>query len=327
MKKIIAILLVILTFSLPMMVHAEDAQEDTRGGHVYEIAQREIFSHEGTTLPYRYILPEDYNTETAYPLVVFLHAEPERGNDNISQLRHGVNQIVDRMPGVIILAPQCDIDNQWVDTPVENGSYSIAEVAESNELRAVVALISKMKTDFKVDEERVYAIGASMGGYGVWDLVMRHNELFAAGIVLSGAGDPTQAEALKNTPMYVFHGVKDEVITLDYAREMVQKIYDVGSTKVRYFEIANATHEIYYELWWGYGVMDTLTQHRNSDKNIIEEENITKPVEQQEVSNEKQNVVDAGVVDTPSVWEIVIFVVITIILLYILVINVIRRKI
>lgn len=324
MKKLIAILLTIFIFAVPLTVCAEES----RGDFVHDIAERDVFTYEGTTLPYRYILPEDYNMENTYPLVVFLHAEPERGNDNISQLKHGVNYIVDKMPSAIILAPQCTLGNQWVDTPVEGGSYSIAKIPESNELAAVMALITKMQTDYMVDTERIYAVGASMGGYGVWDLMMRHNETFAAGVVLCGAGDPSQAELLKDTPMYVFHGALDEVLSPSVAREVAQSIYDAGGTKLRYFEIAKNTHEMYYQLWWGEGVMENLLKHRASDKYISEDEDVVETIEEQGnvSSNEEENVVDAGVVTPPSIGSIIIYIIGVLLALTILIIIVVRIK-
>lgn len=326
MKKIIAILLIIFTCAVPLTVCAEEAEE-SRGNFVQEIAARDIFTHEGTTLPYRYILPEDYNTENTYPLVVFLHAEPERGNDNNSQLKHGVNYIVDKIPDAIILAPQCGVNNQWVDTPIEGGNYSIAEVPESDELVAVMALISKMNTDYMVDTDRIYVVGASMGGYGVWDLLMRHNETFAGGVVLCGGGDLSQAELLKNTPMYVFHGAQDEVLSPSVSREMTQSIYDVGGIKLRYFEVAKNTHEMYYQLWWGSQVMETLTNHRVSDK-YINEEDIIDDIEGQEdvISDEAETVVDAGVVTPPSIWSILGYITGVILALTILIIIVVKKK-
>src|SRR5688500_14477927 len=41
---------------------------------------------EKDTLPYRLLLPPDYNPKKEYPLILFLHGAGERGNDNEKQL-------------------------------------------------------------------------------------------------------------------------------------------------------------------------------------------------------------------------------------------------
>ena len=68
MKKIIAILLMLFICAIPLTVCAEEENEPT----IYDIAKADVFIHEGTTLPYRYVLPEDYNPEQTYPLILFL---------------------------------------------------------------------------------------------------------------------------------------------------------------------------------------------------------------------------------------------------------------
>ena len=43
----------------------------------------------GDTLLYRMLLPENFNAEHKYPVVLFLHGAGEKGDDNISQLKYG----------------------------------------------------------------------------------------------------------------------------------------------------------------------------------------------------------------------------------------------
>ena len=298
MRKIIAILLMIFVCAVPLTVCAEEENKPT----IYDIAGGDVFVHEGTTLPYRYVLPEDYNPEQTYPLILFLHAEAERGDNNANQLRHCVDYIRIKQPQSIILAPQCSLENQWVDVPLTQGNYSVSEVPESNELQAVMALIEKIKTDFSIDSDRVSAVGVSMGGYGVWDLLMRHNESFASGVIMSGGGDPTQAEVLKKTPIYIFHGSADEVIPISAAQEMVQSIIDVRGTKARFFEILDSTHEVCYELYFGSGVIETLSKNKISDQYDIEDNLSKEELEKMdsEESSDAKNVVDAGLQKKPS---------------------------
>ena len=54
-----------------------------------QVYEAKLFEHQGDTLPYRIILPKDYNPQKTYPLLVVLHGAGERGNDNEAQLVHG----------------------------------------------------------------------------------------------------------------------------------------------------------------------------------------------------------------------------------------------
>ena len=140
MKRFIAFLtaLLLLTAAFPFAANAYD---------VYDSAKF-TFKNEDTTLPYRLILPESYSEGKEYPMIVFFHGAGERGNDNELQFVHCVQYLYDNAPeDCIILAPQCPTGNQWVDTPWANGNYSIDQVKESNELGAVVELISEIEKD------------------------------------------------------------------------------------------------------------------------------------------------------------------------------------
>jgi poly(3-hydroxybutyrate) depolymerase len=43
----------------------------------------------------------------------------------------------------------------------------------------------------RVDEDRVYLTGISMGGFGTWDWAAEHPERFAATVPICGGGDPS----------------------------------------------------------------------------------------------------------------------------------------
>ena len=53
--------------------------------------KKKIYVNQTDTLPYRLLLPDNYNPKKSYPLLVFLHGAGERGNDNEKQLIHGSN--------------------------------------------------------------------------------------------------------------------------------------------------------------------------------------------------------------------------------------------
>ncbi|MFN2439957.1 MAG: phospholipase, partial [Chitinophagaceae bacterium] len=77
MKKYFIFL--ILFYSLSIVAKAQD-------NSMYE---KHWYVHKGDTMPYRLLLPENYDPAKKYPLILFLHGAGERGNDNELQLVHG----------------------------------------------------------------------------------------------------------------------------------------------------------------------------------------------------------------------------------------------
>ena len=238
MKKICAAFLVLVAvFTNLPSAKAVDVKDSIGDYFEYEAI--------GETIPYRLILPDVYDAKYKFPLVVFFHGAGERGRENERQLDNCVQQIADNMPKAIILAPQCAHNNQWVDTPWGDGSYSTDEIPESDEMIAVMALVEKIMQEYSVDRNCVYAAGLSMGGYAVWDAMIRHNEVFAEGVAVCGAGDPSKAEILKDTPMFVYHGTADEVVPVSGSVEMVEAIKAAGGTKISYTDFVGDGHGIW----------------------------------------------------------------------------------
>lgn len=259
MKKVLSFVLVALFLMMPLTVLAE--------GDVYQISQKLTYTNADTVLPYRLILPDNYDSTKNYPMVLFLHGAGERGNDNELQLFHCVQYIYDNVPeDCIIVAPQCPAGQQWVDTPWANGSYSVTDVPESNELKAVVELIDQLKDTYSIDSDRVYATGISMGGFGTWNLMMRHNDVFAAAIPVCGGADPSMAEVVMYTPIFTFHGDADPVVPVSGTREMVKAIKDAGGTLIEYIEYPGAEHGIWNDAFATEGLLEKLFACKLSDR-------------------------------------------------------------
>ena len=213
-----------------------------------ELFSFRIYENATTTLPYRIYIPFNYDSSKSYPLLVNLHGAGLRGNDNIQHLKF-LDKLMFQtelpLDDAIIIAPQCPEGEKWVDTSWARGSYSISSVPESNELKAVVELVKELMQTYSVDEKRIYACGFSMGGYGTWDLLMRHSDLFCAGIPMCGAGDPTQASTLKNVGIWAVHGAKDPTVPVSGSRDMAQAMEAAGATKFYYTEHSEAEHDVW----------------------------------------------------------------------------------
>lgn len=285
MKRTVIFILAFLCLLIPINASAR--------GDVYEVAEKHTFTNRDTTLPYRLLLPDNYDEDKDYPLLVFFHGAGERGNDNELQLLHCVQYLYDNMPeDCIIVVPQCPINNQWVDTPWKNGAYSAERVPESNELHATSELIEQLSESHSIDSDRIYAAGISMGGFAVWDIVLRHNNIFAAGIAVCGGGDPSKANILKEIPMFVFHGDVDPDVPVSGSRDTVKAIRDAGGTKVEYTEYVGWGHGIWNKAFGEPKLLEKLLACRLSDRLPKQVSSVTEEtseiIESSAVSEEKE---------------------------------------
>lgn len=262
MKKLILALTFILTFIL--------AAFSISSVYVEEAFDFKEFEYEDLILPYRIYVPEDYSADNDYPLVVFLHGAGERGVNNDLQLNNAMQTLFDRRDGLmlqsIVIAPQCPENEQWVDTPWADGNYSTDEVPESDELAAVVALTKALCGEYSIDTARIYAMGISMGGFGAWDLIIRHNDLFAGAAPMCGGGDPSKAALLVDTPIYTFHGTNDASVPFAGTEEMVSAIEDEGGRLINFIVYDGEGHGIWENAADEEDWCEWLFEHKLTDR-------------------------------------------------------------
>lgn len=235
------------------------------------LERRQFSASDGTTLPYRLYLPSNYDPDKAYPVLLFLHGAGERGNDNAAQLKHVIpnlfnNQQDSPVFDSILIVPQCPSGQQWVDTPWANGNYNSKRVRESNELAAVLELLDSVGQEFSTDPDRCYVMGISMGGFGAWDLIMRHTDRFAGAVPMCGGADVRMAPKLVNFPIYTAHGSADTVVPPSGTQAMVKALEDAGSTAITYVELAGKGHEIWDEISANPAVINWLFQQNRAGR-------------------------------------------------------------
>ena len=229
--------------------------------------ESDLLKVDDSPLPYRLYVPDNYDGDTYhYPLFVFLHGAGERGNDNSLQLKNAVQNMFNDLDSPlyqsIAIFPQCPSNgtnrSQWVDTPWSEGNYSIDDVEESDDIKAVLEIMKTVKENYNINNRRVYIMGVSMGGFGTWDLLTRHTKDFTAGIPLCGGGDPSYAANLVYTPIWTVHGAKDSVVPVEGTREMVDAIQMARGTLIKYTELPNEDHNVWDYASTNYEMIDWL---------------------------------------------------------------------
>ena len=145
-----------------------------KGDLEYEIIFKNGINQSPETTSYHYItyLPTNYAKDSLkeYPLLIYLHGGSARGTDTLDLYDSGpFDQIYrGRNFPFIIVAPQCPKHIRWSTENWFENFYS--------------DLIKK----YRVDTNRIYLTGASLGGSGTWYLATKYPDKFAAVAPMSG---------------------------------------------------------------------------------------------------------------------------------------------
>ncbi len=211
------------------------------------------FIQNGDTMPYRLLLPENYDANKKYPVIFFLHGRGESGSDNKKQLSHGArlflrDSIRKTYPAIIVF-PQCASQSYWSNVQaVTNGEqnsrrtfYFVADGPASGAMNMLLSLTDHILLQYPIEKKQVYAMGLSMGGMGTFELVRRKPGTFAAAIPICGGAHPATAKKIKKTNWWVFHGGKDDVVLPTYSEQMVAAL-KTTKAKVKFTLYPNANH-------------------------------------------------------------------------------------
>lgn len=212
--------------------------------------QKEVFQGEiavPVRVPYLLHLPKGYRRDgPAWPLLLFLHGAGSSGTNLDRVKRNGIPSMLPTPAGspldqFIVLAPQSR-RRGWDPVKLD-------------------ALLTDAVRRYHVDEDRIYLTGLSMGGYGTWALAAAYPERFAAIVPICGGGRPATANALKDLPIWVFHGAQDDVVPLTRSEAMVRAIEQLGG-QVRFTIYPETGHDSWTKAYNDPNLYDWLLEHK-----------------------------------------------------------------
>lgn len=217
------LILLTLAMSIVLQLQAQTLRFD----------KKEYTTNWGDTLRYRMLYP-DADTVSKYPLVLFLHGRGERGNDNESQLKWGVQQFAsDEMMvehPAIVIAPQCPVTDWWSNGNFDRNRGLVTMNPEpSKTMDLVIGLVSELIENLPIDTNRIYITGISMGGMGTYDAIMRNPDLFTAAVPVCGAGDTSYAKKIAHIPMWIYHGGNDVTVKASASNDMQEALIRAGA--------------------------------------------------------------------------------------------------
>jgi predicted peptidase len=192
--------------------------------------------------------PDD---EAGWPLLLYLHGAGERGSDPEELKQQGVPRLIEERGDFpfVTLAPQCPEGEAW---------YRYR--------RAVLALLDELVERQPVDRSRVYLTGNSMGGYGTWGLAARHPDRFAAIAPICGGGlrtdgFPGKVKALREVPVWAFHGALDTAVLPAESQRLVDALRAEGG-EVRFTLYPDLGHDSWTRTYADPALYAWLLSHR-----------------------------------------------------------------
>lgn len=195
-------------------------------------------------------LPAGYDEtpDREWPLLVFLHGAGERGDSLAVVHIHG--PVNEREAGrdlpFVIVSPQVPEGERWT-------------------VGRIVAAMDAAMDAYRIDADRVYLTGLSMGGYGTWEAIERIPDRIAAAVPICGGGNPIGLAAAREVPVWAFHGAMDPVVPLSASAGMVSRLRAAGGS-VRFTVYPDAGHDSWTETYATPEVYEWLLRHRLSDR-------------------------------------------------------------
>jgi dienelactone hydrolase len=194
--------------------------------NTYRNITKNIYSNVGG---YGESLPNDYaaNPTKKYPLIVFLHGSGELGDGSSSSLdilhRIGITRLLwgKLFPAsfsygganysFIVVAPQMKTSSDWTNS--------------------IQAVIDYCKKTYRVDEDRIYLTGLSLGGVGAWNYStssVSHGQSLAATLLVCPGATATSTQ-LKNIgqsqlPIWITNNSNDPINLVSGALTLLSAI-------------------------------------------------------------------------------------------------------
>lgn len=194
--------------------------------------------------------PYEVKDENAHmPLLVFLHGASLCGTNMSKVKRYGPMDALEkgRVIDCYIIAPQ-NPGGSWNPKKIMN-------------------IIEWMEKNYKVDSNRIYVYGMSLGGYGTIDMCATYPDKIAAGMALCGGGTVKDLSGLSKLPMWIVHGTADRAVPVSASDRVVKAIKDTGDdSRLIYTRMPGIDHGRPARIFYMRQTYDWMFSHSLQDK-------------------------------------------------------------
>ena len=187
---------------------------------------------------YAVFVPRAYTPARKWPVILFLHGAGERGKDGVAPTQIGLGPLIRlrdaNFPFVTVFPQAEDMHGRLL----KGWSRDAADTQRA------LKILEQVEKDFSIDTKREILTGWSMGGFGAWDLAAAFPDRWHAVVPVSGGGDEAWGEALKNVPLWAWHGATDKMVPPDRSQKMIAAVKAAGG-QPRYSEPADGDHNVW----------------------------------------------------------------------------------
>jgi len=222
------------------------------------------FGETNQDIPYSLFVSSKVKKNKKAPLIVTLHGI---GGTHTTMMRPNAIDLAEA-GGYILLAPMGYNPRGWYGAPPPRGRRgappappvdpargalppgllsdpndppNLRELSERETLE-VVDLIRK---EFKVDDDRTYLMGHSMGGAGTLYLAIKYPQRWAAIAALAPAAFAVDREGLSKIPkmpIMLVHGDMDTVVPVTVGRAWAEAMKSIPMKDYQFIEVAGGDH-------------------------------------------------------------------------------------
>ena len=192
-----------------------------------------------TNYHYLSYTPEGYKEDTLknWPLIIYLHGGSDRGTDTNKLYSSGIPDQIwrGRKFPFIIVAPQCPPHHRWsTDNWFDNFYMEIT-------------------TKYRVDTNRVYLTGVSLGGAGTWYLAIKYPDKFAAIAPMSGFTShinylDQNINKLVGLPIWAFHGKRDKSVQFEETARVIRRL-EKKNKHLKFTQAPEVGHWIHWTVY------------------------------------------------------------------------------
>lgn len=204
------------------------------------VSRRYYFKEAKKEIPYALYVPTSYDGKKPFPLIVALHglgATPE------IQLRYpGFTRLAEKH-GYILLAPMGYNRVGWYGSRGwKSPRWQPNNLGELSE-KDVLNVLDIVLKEFRIDRDRIYLMGHSMGGGGAWHLALKYPDKWAAVAPIAPAiyRSPKELKKIKHLPVILVQGERDRLVPVRIARAWAKEMKALGMSH-RYIEVEGGDH-------------------------------------------------------------------------------------